>query len=400
MSRKRMIVLALVAAVVVVVAVVAYNRSAVGPAAGQGVTDDEILIGSHQALSGPVAIWGVPITNGMRMRADEINEAGGIHGRKINLIVEDHAYLQSRAAQAGDKLLQRDKVFALVGALGTPQNMVVMPRALKMGVPNLFPASAAVEMYEPFHKLKFAAVVPYYYSVRAAVSYFVKQEGKTKIAVMYQDDDFGLNTLRGVQDEAKELGLDLVAETSYKRGAKDFSSQIALMKSAGADLVVLGTIIAETIGAKVEARKIGWDVDMVVNVAGYAPEVAELARGASDGLYAIGYFPIPYRDSVSPEVGEWMDAYESRFGDMPSIQAVIGYVFMDLFYQGANNAGPNLTAESVAEGIEAIRDYKTIFGPGKFNFSATDHLGASIHEDILLCQVKGTRWETLRTISY
>ena len=73
---------------------------------------------------------------------------------------------------------------------------------------------------------------------------------------------------------------------------------------------------------------------------------------------------------------------------------------MDLFYQGANNAGRNLTADSLAEGIEAIRDYKTMFGPGKFNFSATDHLGASIHEDILLCQVKGTRWETLRTISY
>ena len=394
---KRMIMLGAVV-VVVAVAIIYFTRS--DKVETQGVTDTEIVIGSHTALSGPVAVWGVPITNGMRMRLDEINAAGGIHGRTVKLIVEDTQYQQSKAAQAGDKLLRKDKVFALVGALGTPQNMVTMPRALEMGVLNLFPASSAVEMYEPFHKLKFSAALPYYNQIRAAVNYFVTEKGRKRIAVMYQDDDFGLNHFKGARDQAQELGLELVEVTTYKRGAKDFSSQIAKMKAADADLIVLGTIISETIGAKVEARKIGWDVDMVVSIAGYNPFTAELAKGASDGLYAATALEIPYEDQASPEVRAWMEKYKAAYGDTASIQAVVGYMAMDLFYQGANNAGRDLTAQSMAEGIEAIRDYRTMFGGPPMNFSETDHLGPSPREGIILAQVKGIRWETLRTISY
>ena len=120
----------------------------------QGVSDAEIVLGSHQPLSGPLAGWGVPTTNGMRMRVEEINSAGGINGRKIKLIVEDTAYSPTKAAQAGSKLIDKDKIFAMVAALGTPTNMVTIPMLQKRGLHNLFPMSAARSMYEPIDPLK------------------------------------------------------------------------------------------------------------------------------------------------------------------------------------------------------------------------------------------------------
>src|SRR5512145_1474573 len=135
--------------------------------AEDGVTDTEIILGSHTALSGPVAGWGVGATEGARMRYDEVNEKGGVHGRKIKLIVEDHGYQVPRAVQAANKLINNDKIFLMVGALGTPQNNAVLGEQLQKGVPNLFPFTAARSMAEPFHKLKFAAFSTYYDQVRS-----------------------------------------------------------------------------------------------------------------------------------------------------------------------------------------------------------------------------------------
>ncbi|SLN72720.1 ABC transporter substrate-binding protein [Oceanibacterium hippocampi] len=368
--------------------------------ADQGISDDEIVVGSHQPLSGPVAIWGVSVANGLRMRADEANEAGGVNGRKINLIVEDTAYQQSKAAQATDKLLKRDKVFALIGALGTPMNMVSMPQALDRGVPNLFPLTAAKEMYEPFHPLKFSLFTPYYDQMRAAVKWFVEDKGKKRIGVLSQDDDFGKNVLDGCKDQAEEMGLKLVAETTFKRGAKDFSSQIALLKEADADLVCLGTIISETIGAKVAALKSGWNVDMLVSSAGFTPQTAELAKGATDGLYGTSQTPIPYYDTASPETKAWMDSYKARFGKDADLQAIAGYSGMDVFVEAATKAGRDLTAEKLAKEIEKIERGVDMFGSSPIKFGADDHLGPEARSSATMYQIKDSRWVAVGPVAY
>lgn len=299
--------------------------------ADQGIYDDKLVLGTHQPLSGPVALWGIPVTNGMRMAMEEVNAKGGVNGRMIELIVEDTAYQQNKAAQAGDKLLQRDKVFALVGPLGTPGNMVTMPKALAMGVMNIFPVTAANEMYEPYHKLKFSLFTPYSDQMQAAVKYFVENNGVKKIGVIYQDDDFGKNVLFGCEEQAKALGLPPVVKTNFKRGAKDFSSQVAQLKSEGVELVCLGTIIAETIGSVATARKIGYDPIFVVSSAGYVPENITLAKGATEGLYGTGQTPIPYYEDASPEVKAWIDAYRKRFDTDPVLQSIAGYELMQIF---------------------------------------------------------------------
>ncbi|MYE13949.1 MAG: ABC transporter substrate-binding protein, partial [Gammaproteobacteria bacterium] len=111
-----------------------------------GVTDTEVLFGTHTDLSGPIAIWGVGVVNGMRMRFEDANAAGGVHGRQLRLIVEDTQYQVPRAIQAANKLINRDKIFAMLVAVGTPTNNAVMAQQFEQGVPNLFPGTGARSM--------------------------------------------------------------------------------------------------------------------------------------------------------------------------------------------------------------------------------------------------------------
>ena len=128
--------------------------------ADRGVTDTEILLGSHTSLSGPASTWGVASINTARLLFDEVNEAGGIHGRKIRLVVEDHQYQVPLAVRAANKLINRDGVFAMFLSIGTPHNNAVLGRQLAAGVPNLFPITGAVSMVEPFHKSNFKHCPP------------------------------------------------------------------------------------------------------------------------------------------------------------------------------------------------------------------------------------------------
>ena len=200
------------------------------------MTDDEIVLGTAQDLSGPIVSLSKPVVNGMLMRVDEINAAGGIHGRKLRLVVEDHGYDPKKAVLAAQKMTQRDKIFATVGSIGTPTALAAMPIYEEKNVPHLFPLTGARQMFEPLNRLKYSFSAPYYEQMRAAVKYLVKQKGYKKVCTLYQDDDFGLEVMRGGEAALKDLGMQYAERTTYKRGATDFSSQVSKMKTAGCEL--------------------------------------------------------------------------------------------------------------------------------------------------------------------
>ena len=229
----------------------------------QGVSKGEIVIGSIQDLSGPIAGFGKQVRLGMMLRVDEINEQGGINGRKLKLLVEDSAYDPKKAVLAAQKLVNQDKIFIMAGHIGTAQNLAAMPVQFEKNVINFFPVTAAREMYEPFHRLKYSFAATYYDQMRTALPKLVKDKGAKKVCTMYQDDEFGLEVVRGAEAGLKTISMDLAEKTSYKRGATDFSSQVARMKAAGCDYVVLGTIIRETMArspsrARPASRRPSW----------------------------------------------------------------------------------------------------------------------------------------------
>lgn len=358
-------------------------------AATQGVTNTEIVVGTHLDLSGPIASWGVPVRNGMEMKVDEVNRAGGIFGRKLRLIVEDTGYDPKRAVMATERLVGQHKVFAIVGALGAPTTAAAMPVALKRGIPHLVPLTAAEFTYRPHHRLKFSFVTPNYDAMRTGLAFLIREKKAKKIGIVYQNDEYGVGVLKGVEDQLAAVGLTLVGKSSYERGAVNFSSQVAKLRSAQADLVVLGTTIRETVAVMREARRLGWRPVFLASGAGYAAEVAELDKEATEGLYGVGQTPIPYADGASDQVANWLRAYKARYGEEGNIQAISGYLAIDMFALGATNAGPQLTVDSLIEGLERVRDYQAKFGSAPVTFTPDNHLGTT---RAFVARIQDGRW--------
>ncbi|HXW48740.1 MAG TPA: ABC transporter substrate-binding protein [Xanthobacteraceae bacterium] len=354
----------------------------------RGVTNAEITLGMHTDLSGVAATYGVSSANGVKMRFDEINAAGGINGRKINIIIEDQAYQVPKAVQACNKLINRDNVFAFVAALGTPMNNACFKDQLAAGVPNLFPLSAARSMFEPYDRLKFYGAASYVDQIRSAVNYFVNKKGKKAICVMYQDTDFGREILVGAEMQTKQLGINIAATSAHKPTDQDFTASLTNLKTAGCDLVVMGTIVRDTIIPYVAARKMGWtDVDFVGSAALYDGVVG--AAQGMDGLYGMGLTEMPYADSSVKSVRIFVAAYKAKYNVDPNIGAVYGYDAADLTAAGLKNAGADLTLDSFINGMESIRNYQDIFNGPQVNFGPKIRQGAN---SSFLAVVKDGRW--------
>ena len=360
--------------------------------AQQGVTKDEIVIGSIQDLSGPIAGFGKQIRLGMMLRVDEVNEQGGVNGRKLKLLVEDSAYDPKKAVLAAQKLVNQDKIFAMVGHIGTATNNAAMPVQFEKNVINFYPITAAREMYEPFHRLKYAAGSSYYDQMRTTLPRMIREKGAKKVCTLYQDDDFGLDVLHGIEAGVKAAGLELVEKTSYKRGATDFSSQVARMKSAGCDMVALGTIIRETIGAIGEGRKTGFNPTWVGTSAAYTDLIHKLGGKAMDGLYATHTVQHPYLDEAAQPIRFWATKYKTKFNEDPTTFSVYGYNAIDAFIRGAQKAGPNLTTDNFIKAMDSITIPADMFGAPELRFGPSKHWGSDLSR---LSQIQDGKWKVV-----
>ena len=360
----------------------------------QGISATEIVIGTHQDLSGPIKGWGVPVSNGMKMAVDEVNAAGGIHGRKIKLVVEDSGYDPKKAVLATQKMIEKDKVFAMVGPMGSPTVLAAQDTVLDAGVFQLFPLTAAEFTYtfdkaKPQERLKFNNLLPYVESTRAAVKYMVENFKSQKPCIMYQDDEYGKNVLEGFEKQVDAMKMKAASVTSYKRGASDFSAQVSKMKADGCDLVVLGTVIRETIGAIGEAKKLGWDVKFLGATPVNVLEIPLLGKDVVEGLYSAAAFEIPYEDTAKGKVKDWLANYKKAFGSDANTQAIIGYNAVMTFAHYAKEAGKDLTGQKLLDALESGKPFDDIFGNPTTKFSKTNHLASTVTQ---VHKVEKGRW--------
>ena len=357
--------------------------------AQQGVSATEITLGSIQDLSGPLAGFGKQARLGMMLAVDELNETGGVNGRKLKLLVEDSGYDPKKAVLAAQKLVNQDKIFIMLGHIGTAQNMAAMPVQFDKNVINFFPITAAREMYEPFHKLKYSFAATYFDQMRRAVPQMVKEKSAKKVCTIYQDDDFGLEVMRGGEAGLKTLGMEFAEKTTFKRGATDFSSQVAKMKASGCDLVVLGTIIRETIGTIGESRKTGFNPTFVGSSAAYTDLIHKLGGKAMDGLYATMTVQNPYTDETSQPIRFWANKYKTKFNEDPTVFSVYGYTIINTFANAAIKAGKNLSTDSFIKAMDTMTIPPDIFGSAQATFSPTKRLGSDASR---LSQIKDGKW--------
>ncbi len=329
--------------------------------AQQGVSKGEIVVGTIQDLSGPIAAFGKQARNGMQLRVEEINEQGGINGRKIKLIVEDNAYDPRKAVLSAQKLVNQDKVFAVLGHIGTAHNNAAMPIQFEKNVINWLPITAAREMYEPYHKMKFSFAATYYDQMR----------------------------VRGAEWALKSMNMDFAEKTSFKRGSTDFSSQVARMKSANCDLVVMGTIIRETIGTIGESRKTGFSPIFFGSSALYTDLIHKLGGKAMDGLYGMHTAANPYLDDADEKVRFWANKYKTKFSEDPTVFSAYGYSIVDMFALAVRAAGPTLTPDSFVKAAEATAFPPDMFGSPPMKFKSNFRLG---NDQSRMSQITNGRW--------
>jgi branched-chain amino acid transport system substrate-binding protein len=354
-----------------------------------GVTKDQIVLGSIQDLSGPLAGFSKPAKNGMQMRVDEINALGGVNGRKIKLVVEDSGYDPKKGILAAQKLVGQDKIFAMAGTIGTGVAMATMPILFEKNIPHVFPLTGAREMFDPLHKLKFSFAAPYYNQIRSGVKWMAKERGAKSYCIVYQDDEFGLEVMRGAEDGLKDIKLAFTEKTTFKRGATDFSAQVAKMKSTNCDTVVMGTIIRETLGVIGTARKLGWNPNFIGTTASYTDLIHKLGGPAMNGFYSMNQVAVPYPDDASKNVRDWTARYKELFKEDPGLFSAYGYVIADLFYQTVKRAGPNLTTDSFVKALESAPFPRDMFGSPEYKFTATQHLGNSQSR---VSQIQNGKW--------
>ena len=361
-----------------------------------GVTDTEIVLGSHSDLSSSVAIWGVGSINGVRLRFEEANAAGGVHGRQIRFIVEDNQYQIARAIQAANKLINRDRIFAMVMALGTPMNNAVLSTQLAAGVPNFFPLTGARSMAEPYHPLKFTQRGIYYDEIRAGVKYFIERAGKTGPCVIHQDTEYGEETLQAAQDQLAEMGRELLAVSAHRPTETEFTAAILRLQQAGCDAVFMGTIHKDTVGVMRTARNLGFGAVFVGNNATYGQVIAE--EPAAEGYHAFIHQAKLYPDDeMSPAVRAWWRKYVARFDVEPGVPAMEGYRGADLVVEALERAGRELSREAFIAAMESIDDYEDVFGY-RIAFAKGDHNGV---KESTLSVVRDGRWRTLASrVSY
>jgi len=353
-----------------------------------GLTDKEIRIGTLLDLSGALASAGKDIRHGMQMRIDEINAQGGVGGRTLRLLIEDHGYDPRKAVLATQKLTGRDGIFAMVGQLGTVTMLASAPLLQQRNIVNFLPLTATALTYEPAQTLMFAYLPSYTDQLGQAMPAFLQRVNASKVCVIYQDDEFGQEVLRGTEAGLKSAGLTLTERSSYKRGATDFSSQVARAAAAACDAVVLGTVVRETVGVMREARKIGYRPSFLSTVSAYSATVPRLGGEDVEGLYATVVIDQPYVDSGPAAQREWSQRYIAIYKEDPSVFSAQGYFVIDSFAHAMRAAGTQPTTESLIRALETTSLPATLFGP-EMRFGPNKRLGIDV---IRLARVQGGRW--------
>jgi ABC-type branched-subunit amino acid transport system substrate-binding protein len=360
--------------------------------APQGISATEIVLGVHLDLTGPTAAGMDWLRTGMMMKVDEINEKGGIHGRKIRVIVEDNGFNPAKAVRAVEKLVGSDKVFAVVNSFGTTPTIAAHGKALEAGVPHIFPWSGVAG---PFHRTKsplsYTFVVNYDWGTAAGVNWAIKALKPAKIGVLYQDDPFGQLVLKGVNDAVKANAMTVAATATFKPTEVDLSAQLASLKNAGVDLVVLGTIVRQTVTAYTGSRQMGWNVNMITSIPGRNQTILAIAastKASLDGLYGISQWRIHGKDTDLASAKAWIAAYEAKYKKPATMEATVAYSVMEWTTQALDAAGKDITVEKFTKALREIK-YTDKFGNPEQSLAEGNHAQP---QTVAVDQVKGGTW--------
>jgi ABC-type branched-subunit amino acid transport system substrate-binding protein len=363
-----------------------------------GASDTEIKIGNIIPYSGPASAYG-SVGKAMAGYFKKINDEGGINGRKVNFISYDDAYSPPKAVEQTRKLVEGDEVLAVFGALGTPSNTAIQKYLNAKKVPQLFLATGATKWNDPKNFPWTMGWLPSYQSEgRIYAKYLLQEKPDAKIAVLYQNDDFGKDYLKGLQDGLGAKKSMIVMEDSYELSEPSIDTHIVKLKATGADVLVIFT--TPKFGAQTikKVGELGWrPMQIIANVSASTANVMkpaglEFSQGVISATYA--------KDSTDPQWNDdpGMKEYKAFLAKyVPEVNvadssALTGYNMAQTMAAVLKQCGDDLTRANVMKQAASIKDLEQGgLLPGiKINTSATDF---SPIEQLRLMRFKGERWE-------
>ena len=362
------------------------------PAQTAGVSAGEIVIGTHLDLSGPVAAGMPMLRNAMEMRLNAANAAGGIHGRQLRLIVEDNGSQPQLAVRAAQKLIRQDEVFAILNPFGSGTNAATIGLAMESGTVIFAPwgASAAFQQIAQRNPLLFTTVQDYHTTTGRALARVIPAWGSQRVGVIYQEGPFGDLIQAGVNIAMQGLGMTVAESAAYRPGDIDFSSQVARMRAANVDLIVIGTVIRETVGVMAEVKKLNWDVNVLTAIPGRGTIVARLGGEDTEGLYGIGGWRLHGPDTEDADARAFIEGFQAAYGMVPDENAANAFSYTSWFVKALEAAGPDLTTDSFVEAARATAhsDFTTYTEQRFENNHAMPEL-------VSIDRIQGGRWVAL-----
>lgn len=354
-----------------------------------GVSDSEIVIGTHIDLSGPTAAAMPMLRNATEMRLNEANAAGGIHGRQLRLIVEDNGSQPQLAVRAVQKLIRQDEVFAILNPFGSGTNAATMGLATEAEMVVFAPWAASAVMHQVAQNspLLFTTVQDYHTTTARALIRMIPEWGATRVGVIYQEGPLGDLIRAGIGVAMGELGMTVAEEAAYRPGDIDFSSQVARMRAANVDLIIAGTIIRETVGVMSEVKKLDWDVKVLTAIPGRSSAVARLGGADMDGLYGIGGWRLHEADSDDADARRFLEEFQAAYGMAADENAANAYSYTSWFLKGLEAAGRDLTTEGFVAAMRGVAHHDfTTYAELRFE---NNH---AMPELVSIDRIEGGRW--------
>ena len=341
-----------------------------------GVTDTEILIGNVQDLSGPMKELGAVIPSGSNMYFQYINDQGGVHGRSIKMLIEDHQYNPQKAVAATKKLVEKDQVFCLYQVIGTSPCEAIRPILAETGTPLIAPATNSGTMSDLSRKagdLIFHTDTGYDRQAEILVDYILEQNSEAKIGVVYQDDDYGENVLEGIARAESEHNLTVQKE-SYQRGAIDFKGQTMNLLKGGCTDVIIAGIVREPVTVMKTAEAMNYKPNFFGTGPTVDARVGKLAGSAGEGFTATYWANMWNSDAPGPklyrELCEKYDIPEPYIG----LYHYYGFATAQLLVEGLERAGRNPTRKSLVRGLETLKNWDVGSFP-PITYGRNDHAG-------------------------
>jgi len=340
-----------------------------------GVTDTEILLGTHMPISQTVAAAYAPIADGIRAYFEYINSQGGVNGRRITFLVGDDHYNPADAVEVVRKQVEQDGVFAIISGLGDAGHAAVWKYLEERGVPDMWISGGLVKWTDPVVKSRFQGNPDYHTEGRMLGRYIAENYNGKKVGLLLSHDEFGVDGKAGILQGLEGSDVQIVAEETYESTQWDVTAQTQRLKNANPDLVVAYAIPPPAANlVKVAREVLNWDVPVLVSGVSVSDIFISLAGAQNaEGVVSVVFARQVY-DTQDPGVQQHIQIMEQFGQGVPASNFTLyGQVMGELMVEALKNAGPNLTRESLEDGAEAIRDWCCSVCIVPVNLSPTDH---------------------------